>query len=73
MERSYDSNEIAIDSNGLSYLQDLTEKSIENGVQIGVPWAKGVYEYLFEEGSVSDLQAILGVISGGNIVEVDAE
>ena len=55
MERSYDSNEIAIDSNSLSYLQDLTEKSMQNGVQIGVPWAKGVYEYLFEDGSVSDL------------------
>ena len=73
MERSYDSNEIAIDSNSLSYLQDLTERSMQNGVQIGVPWEKGVYEYLFEDGSVSDLQAILEAISGGDFIEVDAE
>ena len=73
MERSYDSNEIAIDSSGLSYLQDLTEKSMQYGVQIGVPWARGVYEYLFEDGSVADLQMILEAISGGDVVEVDAE
>ncbi len=72
-ERNYEPSEIDLGSVGLSYLQELTEKSKEFGVQIGVPWAKDVYEYLFEQGNAVDLQAILETASGGHIIDLDNE
>ena len=72
-ERNIDSFEIDLGNIGLSYLQDLTERSIQNGVQIGVPWAKDVYEYLFEQGNAVDLQAILETAAGGQVIDMDIE
>lgn len=33
---------------GFSFLNEITEKSKSDGVQMGVPWTQSVYEYLFE-------------------------
>ena len=35
-------------SGGFSFLHEITERSRNSGVQVGVPWAQNVYEYLFE-------------------------
>lgn len=45
--------------NGMSILQEMTEKSRLDGAQIGVPWAKNVYEYLFELPLQDELDIIL--------------
>ncbi len=44
---------------GLSILQDLTERSKQKGVQIGVPWSKDVYRYIFELTPPGEAEIIL--------------
>ena len=52
-------------STGMAILQEIIEKARTEGVQIGVPWSKMVYEYLSEA-------TILELASGGSYVDLDA-
>ena len=36
------------DDIGIAIFNAITEKARKEGVQIGVPWTKEVYDYLFE-------------------------
>ena len=58
-EIRFDSFGAGLNSLGLSILQEITEKSKKNGVQIGVPWSKDVYRYIFELSPVEDIEVIL--------------
>ena len=58
------------EGSGLDLLQQMTERSKENGVQIGVPWTKFVYNYLFEQSSQQDLDGIMEAL--GAFVTEDA-
>ena len=59
-------------STGMSILQEIIEKARTEGVQIGVPWSKMVYEYLSEATTSEDLEIILELASGGSYVDLDA-
>ena len=61
-----------LSSLGLSFLQEITEKSKQNGVQIGVPWSKNVYRYIIELTPPSDVETILeNSISGLTFIDPD--
>ncbi len=47
--------------NNMKLLDQIMQKSVCNGVQIGVPWNKEVYDYLFESGENIDLSDILNM------------
>ena len=47
--------------NNMKLLDQIIQKSVSNGVQIGVPWNKEVYDYLFESGENIDLSNILNM------------
>lgn len=47
--------------NNMKLLDQIMQKSVSNGVQIGVPWNKEVYDYLFESGENIDLSNILNM------------
>ncbi len=41
----------------------IMEKSRNNGVQIGIPWSKPVYDYLFESEAGTDIEELLEILS----------
>ncbi len=56
---------------GIAILEAITDKARKNGVQIGVPWTKEVYDYLFEASPDADLEEILGLVSGSSYQDLD--
>ncbi len=54
------------------FLNALTERARRLGIQIGVPWTKDVYNYLFESTTEADLEEILGLISDTSYNDMDA-
>ena len=44
-------------------LEAITEKSRNDGLQIGVPWSKPVYDYLFESEAASDIEGLMEIFS----------
>ncbi len=47
----------------MAILDAITDKARKDGVQLGVPWTKEVYNYLFEASPDADLEEILGLVS----------
>ena len=47
--------------NNMQFLNQIIQKSLCNGVQIGIPWNKDVYEYIFESGDGVSLASILNM------------
>ena len=71
-EIRFDSFGADLSSLGLSFLQEITEKSKQNGVQIGVPWSKDVYRYIFELSPAGDVETILeNSVCGLTIIDPD--
>ncbi len=48
---------------GLAIIDAITDKARKEGVQLGVPWTKEVYNYLFESAPEADVEEILGLVS----------
>ena len=47
----------------MAILEAITDKARKEGTQIGVPWTKEVYDYLFENSQDADIEEILGLVS----------
>lgn len=47
---------------GIAVLNAITDKARKEGIQIGVPWTKEVYDYLFEATTEADFEEILGLV-----------
>lgn len=45
----------------LKFIQSLIDKSIDNGVQVGVPWTEDVYKYIFESDANLELASLLNM------------
>ena len=56
---------------GVVILNAITDKARKEGVQIGVPWSKEVYDYLFETSQESDLEAIFGMVADSPYHDLD--
>lgn len=56
---------------GSAVLDAITDKARKEGIQIGVPWTKAVYDYLFESSSDADLEEILGLVSDSSFHDLD--
>lgn len=56
---------------GVAVLNAITDKARKEGVQIGVPWTKEVYDYLFETSPDSDIEEILGLVSDTSYHDLD--
>ncbi|MBO8435536.1 MAG: hypothetical protein IAA97_00955 [Spirochaetes bacterium] len=52
------------------FLNTLTERARKIGIQIGVPWTKNVYNYLFET-TETDLEEIFGLVSDTSYNDMD--
>lgn len=59
------------DDIGIAIFNAITEKARKEGVQIGVPWTKEVYDYLFEVSPDTDLEEILGLVSDTSYHDLD--
>lgn len=42
-------------------LQNIINRSLNNGAQIGISWTKDVYDYIFESNCNLDLSSLLNV------------
>ena len=46
----FDPSQFSISSEDLASLQEVMTRSKTEGVQVGIPWNKVVYDYMFESG-----------------------
>ena len=59
------------DDIGIAIFNAITDKARKEGVQIGVPWTREVYDYLFETSPDADLEEILGLVSVESYHDLD--
>ncbi len=52
-------------------LASITEKARTDGIQIGIPWSKDVYDYLLEASAEADIEEILGIVAGDAYSDMD--
>ena len=55
----------------MAILEAITDKARKEGTQIGVPWTKEVYDYLFEASPEADIEEILGLVPASSFGDTD--
>ena len=45
--------------NDMQLINQIIQKSLYDGVQIGVPWSKNVYNYIFETDAIVDIANLM--------------
>ena len=55
-----DPSQVSINQEALASLEELISRSRKEGPQIGIPWNKKVYEYMFENEVFVDPSLLLG-------------
>ena len=63
---AFDSGDI-----GMALLDAVTGAARTEGVQIGIPWTKEVYDYLFEASPEADIEEILGLVPASSFGDTD--
>ena len=56
---------------GMAFLDAITGAARTEGVQIGIPWTKEVYDYLFEVSPEADIEEILGLVPASSFGDTD--
>ena len=56
----FDPSQFSISSEDLASLQEVMTRSKTEGVQVGIPWNKVVYDDMFESGVFMDPSILLG-------------